>query len=121
MFDQLLNPQQIAEHRQIVTARMSALLRRNKSDVTVDEMAAVIFEAEHERPAGEQLADFIRMFKAPDAQIDTVIALVQEAWNYFPHRTLDGLCPAEVMARRMRVSFARRGASSAKPTPKSDS
>jgi hypothetical protein len=32
------------------------------------------------------------------ADEDAVAAVIQDAWNYFPHRSLKGRCPAEVMA-----------------------
>jgi hypothetical protein len=28
--------------------------------------------------------------------------VIQDAWNYFPHRFLNGRCPAEVMAELSR-------------------
>jgi hypothetical protein len=29
---------------------------------------------------------------------ETTLQVIQDAWNYFPHRFLNGRCPAEVMA-----------------------
>jgi hypothetical protein len=30
---------------------------------------------------------------------DTLLPVVQDAWNYFPHRSLDGQCPAELFLK----------------------
>ena len=107
MYQQLVDPKLIPEYRASLAARISAVLEQNESPTTVDEITTAIFDADQEKHAGEQLADLIRMFDAPQSQLDSIIALVQEARNYFPHRALDGRCPAEVMAQRMHVSYAR--------------
>jgi hypothetical protein len=28
---------------------------------------------------------------------DAMLQVIQDAWNYFPHRALGGRCPAEIM------------------------
>jgi IS30 family transposase len=33
---------------------------------------------------------------------DEEIQVIQDAWNYFPHRALGGKCPAEIMAEQLR-------------------
>ncbi len=37
------------------------------------------------------------IFNASDAELDDAISVVQDAWNYLPHRVHGGLSPAEVM------------------------
>jgi hypothetical protein len=32
-------------------------------------------------------------------ETDTLLPVIQDAWNYFPHRSLDGQCPAEVFLK----------------------
>jgi hypothetical protein len=107
MYEQLLTPKEIVEYRALLSERISALLEKNKSSKTVDDVASFIFHADHEQNASERLVDLIRIFNVPEAQLDMIIGLVQDAWNYFPHRALDGRSPAEVMAERMTVSKAR--------------
>lgn len=44
-----------------------------------------------------------------DADEDTV-QVIQDSWNYFPHRSFNGRCPAEVMDEMMREDDAREKA-----------
>jgi hypothetical protein len=30
---------------------------------------------------------------------DTLLPIIQDAWNYFPHRGLDGRCPAKLFLK----------------------
>lgn len=107
MYQQLLTPKEIAEYKARLSERISALLEENKSSKTVDDIASIIFHADHARHASEYLVDLIRMFNIPEAQLDMIIPLVEDAWNYFPHQALNGQSPAQVMAERMTVSKAR--------------
>lgn len=107
MYEQLLTPKEIVEYRALLSERIAALLEKHQNPNTVDDIAAFIFHADHDKHASEYLVDLIRMFNVPEAQLDMIIALVQDAWNYFPHQALNGKSPAEVMAERMTVSKAR--------------
>jgi hypothetical protein len=33
-----------------------------------------------------------------DASVADIISVIQDAWNYLPHRSLDGRSPADLMA-----------------------
>jgi hypothetical protein len=39
------------------------------------------------------------MFTSPDRSVDLslVFPVIRDAWNYFPHRSLEGRCPAELL------------------------
>jgi hypothetical protein len=37
---------------------------------------------------------------------DEILQAVEEAWNYFPHRSLNGKCPAELFAEHLRTKGA---------------
>jgi hypothetical protein len=46
------------------------------------------------------VAQMLALFRSArhPADEDAVVAVIQDAWNYLPHRSLNGRCPAEVMA-----------------------
>jgi hypothetical protein len=41
-------------------------------------------------------------YKEIDDVDQATLQVIQDAWNYFPHRFLNGRCPAEVMAELSR-------------------
>lgn len=45
----------------------------------------------------DSLTDIIAMFDSGQGatELENVLELVNDAWNYFPHKTLNGLSPAE--------------------------
>jgi len=88
----------ILEYRMQLTYRISALLAQFGSPVTVPDIERLIFEEDPLRHPSEYFADLLALFKADDADLDDLLPVVQDAWNYLPHRSLDGRCPAEVIA-----------------------
>ncbi len=88
----------ILEFRMQLTYRISALLAQFGSPVTVPDIERMIFEEDSSRHPSEYLADLLTLFKADDGDLDALVPVIQDAWNYLPHRSLGGRCPAEVMA-----------------------
>jgi hypothetical protein len=53
----------------------------------------------------------IAMFDTGEADVallGTVIETVTDAWNYFPHKTLNNLCPQELLELNERGEFYPR-------------
>jgi hypothetical protein len=88
----------ILEHRALTEARLSSLFERAKSTANVDDIKKFILTASNSHFTA-YVAFVTTIFdNAPSAiDIDEVIPVAQDAWNYFPHRALDGRCPAELM------------------------
>ena len=76
--------------------RLNRMLRQFHSFLTIVEVKALIFEADV-----PQFRTYLAVMLAAlgydrlvDAD-DEVLQVIQDAWNYFPHRFLEGRCPAE--------------------------
>jgi len=69
----------------------------------------MILEHDGTTHPSECFADLIELFRAGEGDLDSVLPVIQDAWNYFPHRSLDGLCPAEVMVDVAEPRHDRRG------------
>jgi hypothetical protein len=94
------SPKAITMQRALVAERMERLLRAAKSATTLEDVTHMISEAE--------IADFTGYVSAMmtalncsdlDSLEDATVATIQDAWNYFPHRALNGKSPAEIVMR----------------------
>src|SRR6476660_1204488 len=89
----------IAVYRSHLAARLSDLLQESEVGLPLDAVQNLIFEYNHAR-FKTYVAQMLALFRSAGhlADEDAVVAVIQDAWNYFPHRSLNGRCPAEVMA-----------------------
>ena len=73
------------------------MLKETKSDFTLDAIKEVIYNEE----GLNDLTDVIAMFDVGQsaAELNTVLELVNDAWNYFPHKSIGGISPAEALLR----------------------
>jgi hypothetical protein len=97
MDDLLSDIDRIVEYRELLSAGISYLLRRFGSEATAEDITQMILEHDETMSPSECLANLIMLFNASENDLDSLLPVVQEAWNYFPHRSLHGRCPAEVM------------------------
>lgn len=91
----------ITEYRSLVEARLSALLKQAGSTLTLDKIKNLIFDSTQKQFKSyveELLAIFESLESAVD--IDAAVPVIQDAWNYFPHRFLNERSPAEVLLER---------------------
>ena len=85
--------QPLLERRKEIEQDIIDLLSRAESDFTLDDVKEVIYNEEDQ----DDLTKAISMFdtgKIPD-ELENIIKLTNDAWNYFPHKILKGLSPAE--------------------------
>ena len=68
-------------------------LKETESDFTLDDVRDVIFYEED----GDDMMKVVAMFdRGGDAsELEKVLELVTDAWNYFPHKVLGGVSPTE--------------------------
>ena len=71
----------------------SLKLRRGKEQFTLQDVKDVIFHEEDNDDMMKVVAMFDRGGDA--SELSNVLELVTDAWNYFPHKVLSGLSPAE--------------------------
>ena len=103
----LSNLGSIVEYRELLSARISFLLERFGSAATVEDIKTMILEHDEARHPSEYFADLLMLFNAGEDDLDHLLPVVQEAWNYFPHRSLGGHCPAMAIAN-LALPRARR-------------
>jgi hypothetical protein len=86
----------VATHRLVAEEGLRTLLLKRGSSVPMETFRELIFEA---TPA-DNSAYLRAVLTALDCDVDDIddeeLRVIQDAWNYFPHRFLNGRCPAEV-------------------------
>ncbi len=89
------NQQEILEKRKEVEIELEDFLKETKSDFTLDDIRKTIYEEEET----DDFTGLIAMFDTGQGAIElqTVTELLSDAWNYFPHKILDGKSPAEML------------------------
>ena len=85
--------QQILERRKEIEKELLDMLKETKSDSVLDDIKKIIYNEDGQ----DSLTDIIAMFDTGQgaAELQNVLELVNDAWNYFPHKIIGGLSPAE--------------------------
>lgn len=86
---------QILEKRKEIEAELSGFLKETKSDFTLDDIKEAIYEEEET----DDFTHLVAMFDVGQGmkELNNILETVSNAWNYFPHRSLKGLSPMEMM------------------------
>lgn len=88
-------PLGIFEKRKEIEHELIRMLRVTHSDFDLDDIKDAIF---NESESGD-MQDIIRMFDDGNINnLSNVLELVTDAWNYFPHKTMGGKCPREIVS-----------------------
>jgi len=85
--------QQILERRKEIERELVDILKETKSDFTLDHIRDVILHEDDNDDMMKVVAMFDRGGDA--SELSNVLELVTDAWNYFPHKVLGGISPAE--------------------------
>jgi hypothetical protein len=88
-------PKSILDTRKEIEMNIIDLLEDAHSDFTLDDVKNAIFLEKE----SDDMQKIIAMFDTGESDttsLSTVIETITDAWNYFPHKTLDGLCPQEL-------------------------
>lgn len=85
--------EEILNRRKEIEQELLDLLREIGSDFTLDQIKEIIYNEEGQG----DLADVISMFDTGQdiGEFNEILETVNDAWNYFPHKVLDGLFPAK--------------------------
>ena len=85
--------QQIIERRKEIEQDILDMLKEVGSDFKMQDVLAVIYNEEET----DDMMKAVSMFDTGNdaSELENVLELVSDAWNYFPHKTLGGLSPAE--------------------------
>jgi hypothetical protein len=85
--------QQILERRKEIEQELVDMLKETESDFTLDHVRDAIFHEEDNDDMMKVVAMFDRGGDA--SELSNVLELVTDTWNYFPHKILGGISPAE--------------------------
>ena|SRR3989338_10145876 len=87
------NKLQILQKRKEIEQELIDLLEKTGSDFGLEDIKEIIYNEEGQ----DSLTDVIAMFDngLGLVELENVLGLVNDAWNYFPHKALGGLSPTE--------------------------
>lgn len=85
--------QEILKRRKELEHELVDMLKKTESDFTLDHVRDAIYNEEE----SDDMVKVVAMFdRGGDAsELDNVLELVSDAWNYFPHKVLGDISPAE--------------------------
>jgi len=89
--------QQILERRKKIEQELVDMLKETESDFTLDHIRDVIFHEDDNDDMMKVVAMFDRGGDA--SEMNNVLELTNDAWNYFPHKVLGGISPAEMILK----------------------
>jgi len=103
MADRHHNVRTVETYRMLTEERIQHLLDNVENAASLDTIKGLIYDFESDE---FKLYLFAMMkpfrYKDIDDVDEATLQVIQDAWNYFPHRFLNGRCPAEVMAELSR-------------------
>ncbi len=85
--------QQILKRRKEIERELVDILKETESDFTLDHVREAIYNEEESDDMMKVVAMFDRGGDA--SELSNILELVTNAWNYFPHKVLGGISPAE--------------------------
>src|SRR5262249_42442090 len=91
-------PGELLTRRAEIEAHVGALLKQSGSGATVEQFKKLIYTHGSVVPFGDFMTLAFREFPTQrrDVDIDTRLAVITDAWNYFPHHARGGKSPAEL-------------------------
>ncbi len=97
---QIETKEQILERRKEIEQELVEMLKEAKSDFGLDDIKEIIYNENGQ----ESLTDIIAMLDAGQsaAELQNVLEIINDAWNYFPHKLLGGISPAEKLLEHRR-------------------
>lgn len=85
--------EQIIRRRQEIEQKLEGMLKKVGGDFLLQDIKDIIFN----EGGQDDLTQIIRMFDNGQdfSELENILQVVNDAWNYFPHKSLNGLCPME--------------------------
>ncbi len=85
--------QEILERRREIDGEILEMLMETKSNFELQDVKDAIYNEEKQDDFMDMVAVFDRGGDA--SELSNVLELVTDTWNYFPHKALGGISPAE--------------------------
>ena len=87
------------ENAESVTNKLQELIKQYDLEeiLTIDMIKDLIWHEEGDKAFHDFIAEAFGYFKdiKDTNELNRVLQVFNDAWNYFPHKSLDGLCPME--------------------------
>jgi len=83
----------IHERQKKIEESLLTLIKELKVSLTVDKIKKIIYREKGHRELNEITKEFDRGQNLEE--FNKILQLLNDAWNYFPHKSLNGLSPAE--------------------------
>lgn len=82
-----------AERRKEIEQELAELLEQTVSDFSLENIKDIIFHEED----NDDMMKIVAMFDTGQGagELSDILEIVSDAWNYFPHKALGGISPAE--------------------------
>ena len=85
--------QQILEQRKEIEQELLNMLKKIRSPFSLEHIKDIIFHEEDNDDMQKVIAIFDR--GGDTSELSNILELASDAWNYFPHKIIGGLSPAE--------------------------
>lgn len=85
--------EEILEQRREIEDEISEMLVETESDFELKDIKEAIYNEEEQDDFMHAVAMFDRGGDA--SELNNILELMTDAWNYFPHKILGGISPAE--------------------------
>jgi len=85
--------QQILERRKEIEQELVDMLKKTKNPFSLEHIKDIIFHEEDNDDMQKVIAIFDR--GGDTSELSNILELASDAWNYFPHKIINGLSPAE--------------------------
>jgi len=84
---------EVLKERKKIEKELSKMLKKIKSSFKVEHIKDIIWHEEDR----DDLMKIVEIFDRGGGivELSQILELANNAWNYFPHKSLDGLCPME--------------------------
>lgn len=87
-----MNNQEIIKKRNEIKKELEKLLKEHKSPFTLQHILDIIYHEEET----DDMMKIVRIFDDGDSiELENILELAADAWNYFPHKILGGKAPVE--------------------------
>ena len=85
--------QQILERRGEIEKELLDMLKETESNFSLENIKKIIYNEKGQ----DDLTDITAMFDTGQdrAKLKNVLKIINDAWNYFPHKSLGGISPTE--------------------------
>lgn len=88
-----LKIKEILKKRNEIAKELSKMLKKINSPFTIEHIKDIIY---HEKD-NDDLMKVVSIFDRGQSieELNRILEIANDAWNYFPHKSLNGLCPME--------------------------